>query len=57
MAYSIPYTDEANNGVIIVEDRTLNNQTSIKIPGRQYTGYGTAIAENFLHLLEIMILV
>lgn len=52
MAYSIPYTDEANNGVIIVEDRTLNNQTSIKIPGRQYTGYGPAIAENFLHILE-----
>jgi len=52
MAYTIAYTDEANNGVIVVEDRTINNQTSIKIPGRQYTGYGPAIAENFLHMLE-----
>jgi len=52
MAYTIAYTDEANNGVIVVEDRTINNQTSIKIPGRQYTGYGPAIAENFLHILE-----
>lgn len=52
MAYSIPFTDSANNGSIVVEDNTLNEQTSIKIPGRNFTGYGNAIAENFLHLLE-----
>jgi microcystin-dependent protein/cytoskeletal protein CcmA (bactofilin family) len=52
MAYTIPYTDEANNGRIIVVDNTLNQETSLKIPGRNYTGYGTAISENFLHLLE-----
>jgi microcystin-dependent protein len=52
MAYSIPFTDEANKGSIIVEDGTLNEQTSIKFPGRNYTGYGNAISENFLRLLE-----
>ena len=52
MAYSIPYTDEANNGTITVVDGTLNTETSIKLPGRNFTGYGQAIAENFLHLLE-----
>lgn len=52
MAYTIPYTDETNNGVITVVDSTLNEQTSIKFPGRNFSGYGPAIAENFLHLLE-----
>lgn len=52
MAYSIPYTDETNNGVITVVDNTLNEETSIKFPGRNFSGYGPAIAENFLHLLE-----
>jgi microcystin-dependent protein len=52
MAYSIPYTDEANNGTIVVADNTLNEQTSLKIPGRNFSGYGSVIAENFLHLLE-----
>ena len=52
MAYSIPYTDEANNGTLVIIDGTLNEETSLKIPGRNFTGYGQAIAENFLHLLE-----
>jgi len=52
MAYTIPYTDEANKGTINVEDNTINQQTSVKLPGRNTTAYGTAIAENFLHLLE-----
>jgi len=52
MAYSIPYTDEANNGTITVVDSTLNEQTSLKFPGRNFSGYGPVIAENFLHLLE-----
>jgi len=52
MAYSISYTDEANNGTITVVDSTLNEQTSLKFPGRNFSGYGSVIAENFLHLLE-----
>jgi microcystin-dependent protein len=52
MAYSVPFTDTANKGSIVVEDGTLNEQTTIKLPGRNYTGYGNAIAENFLQLLE-----
>jgi len=52
MAYSISYTDESNNGTITVVDNTLNEQTSLKIPGRNVSGYGPVIAENFLHLLE-----
>jgi len=40
MAYSIPFTDETNNGTITVVDSTLNEQTSIKLPGRNYSGYG-----------------
>ena len=52
MAYEVRYTDEANKGTIVVEDNTLNTDTSIQIPGRFYTGYGQAIAENLLHLLE-----
>jgi len=52
MAYEVRYTDEANKGTIVVEDNTLNTDTTLQIPGRFYTGYGQAIAENLLHLLE-----
>ena len=52
MAYTISYTDAANKGTIVVEDQTLNTTTSLQIPGRNTTAYGSAIATNFLHLLE-----
>ena len=52
MAYTIPYTDQANKGTITIEDGSINQSTSLKLPGRNTTAYGTAIAENFLHLLE-----
>ena len=52
MAYEIKYTDTVNKGSIIVDDNTLNTETSISLPGKNYTGYGTAVSENFLHLLE-----
>ena len=52
MSYEISYTDSVNKGTIVVEDGTLNQTTSLKYPGRQRTDYGSAINENFLHLLE-----
>ena len=52
MAYTIAYTDQANKGTITIEDATLNNTTDLSFPGRNTTAYGTAISENFLHLLE-----
>ena len=52
MAYEINYTDSVNKGTIVIEDGTLNQDTSLKFPGRQRTDYGSAINENFLHLLE-----
>ena len=52
MAYTVQYTDLSQKGTIIVEDNTINQQTSLDLPGRNTTAYGTAIAENFLHLLE-----
>lgn len=52
MSYTIPYTDQANNGTITVEDGTINNETSIQLPGRNTTSYGKIVSTNFLHLLE-----
>lgn len=52
MAYQVSYTDSVNKGVIVVEDSTLNTDTSLSLPGRGSTAYGQAVAENFLHLLE-----
>ena len=52
MPYTINFTDTVNKGSITVEDNTLNVQTSLSFPGRNTTAYGTAINENFLHLLE-----
>lgn len=52
MVYRVSYTDSINKGEIIVDDGTINQDTSLSLPGRAYTGYGKAVAENFLHLLE-----
>lgn len=52
MPYTIAYTDEANNGTITIVDQTIDQTTTLKLPGKNTTAYGTAIAENFLHLLE-----
>jgi microcystin-dependent protein len=53
MPYTISFTDEINKGSIVVEDREINTtDTSLQFPGKQSTAYGTAIGENFLHLLE-----
>ena len=52
MAYELRYTDELNKGTIIVEDQTLNIETSLAIPGRFRVDYGIAIGESLLHLLE-----
>lgn len=52
MAYEVKYTDEINKGAIVVEDRTINTDTSLGIPGRRATSYGQIVGENFLHLLE-----
>jgi microcystin-dependent protein len=52
MSYTISYTDLAKEGTITVQDGTINDQTTLKLPGRNTTSYGAVIAENFLHLLE-----
>jgi microcystin-dependent protein len=52
MAYEVSYTDSVNKGVIVVEDSSLNTETTLALPGRGSTAYGQAVAENFLHLLE-----
>ena len=52
MPYTIQYTDSVNKGSITVQDNDINNETTLSIPGKNTTGYGTAIGTNFLHLLE-----
>src|SRR6056300_1482128 len=53
MPYTIRFTDEINKGSLLIEDREINTtDTSLQFPGKQATAYGTAIGENFLHLLE-----
>lgn len=52
MPYNVNYTDSANNPPITVFDNTSNEDTSLVFPGRNVTGYGQIIAENFLGLLE-----
>lgn len=52
MAYEIRYTDFVNKGSIIVEDKSINQDTSLDFPGKRSTAYGQSVAENFLHLLE-----
>lgn len=51
MAYTINYTDSAK-GSITVEDGTIDQTTSLDLPGRNTTSYGTVIGSNFIRLLE-----
>jgi len=52
MAYQINFTDSINKSPLTVEDNTVNDSTSLSFPGRNVTGYGQIIGENFLHVLE-----
>lgn len=52
MAYTIQFTDSAEKDPIIVEDQTINNDTSLQLPGKNSTGYGQAIATDLVRLLE-----
>ncbi len=51
MAYTINYAD-TNKGTISIEDSTINQTTSLDIPGRNTTSYGSVIANSFLNVLE-----
>lgn len=52
MPYIVNYTDRENKIPITVYDNTSNTDTSLVFPGRNVTGYGQIVAENFLALLE-----
>jgi hypothetical protein len=47
MAYTLQYS----LGTITVIDTTLNNQTSLNLPGRNYAGYGAPVDQNQLSIL------
>ena len=51
MSYRIFRTDQLN-GSITVDDNTIDDTTTLRFPGRNTTGYGQIIGENFLQLLE-----
>ena len=46
------YTLQYSLGNITVADLTLNTQTSLGLPGRNYAGYGAVVDQNQLSLLE-----
>lgn len=52
MPYIVNFTDKENKIPITVYDNTSSTDTSLTFPGRNVTGYGQIIAENFLALLE-----
>lgn len=52
MPYTVNFTDKNNKPSITVFDNTTSTDTSLRFPGRNVSGYGQIIAENFLHLLE-----
>jgi microcystin-dependent protein len=52
MPYIVNFTDRENKTPVTVFDNTSSTDTSLTFPGRNVTGYGQIIAENFLALLE-----
>ena len=51
MAYTVDFSDSTKTA-ITVNDGTVTTKTDLGLIGKNYFGYGEAIAENFLHLLE-----
>lgn len=49
MAYSV---NKSNGDEIIVEDGTINTETSLYLIGKNFAGYGEYIAEDLVFLLE-----
>ena len=53
MSYNVQFTENTpSKPDITVDDQTLNQQTGVTFVGKNYPGYASYIAENFLHLLE-----
>ena len=53
MAYTVNKSNSsASPNSYTVQDGVVNTQTDLSFIGKGYAGYGEAIAENFLHLLE-----
>lgn len=52
MPYSIKFTDPLKPAVEVFDNTTNSTDTSLRFSGRNTTNYGSAVAENFLHLLE-----
>lgn len=48
MAYSI----NKKNGTITIDEGQLNEETSLQLVGKDYFGYGSAIAQSFVNLLQ-----
>jgi hypothetical protein len=47
MAYTIKYSDFVNKGSIVIEDNTINQETSLNLPGRNTTAYGLVLQKTF----------
>lgn len=54
MPYQVKFTETTNPAKpsLTVADQSVNQETSLQFPGKNYAGYAPVIAENFLHLLE-----
>jgi hypothetical protein len=51
MSYTINYSD-LSKIPLIIEDATINANTELRLLGRNVSGYGQHVAQNFLYLLE-----
>ena len=49
---SYPVNNFDNTSVITVDDGAVNTETHMQLIGKNYYGYGEAIAENFVQLME-----
>jgi len=54
MTYQVKFTESNNPSKtpIIVQDQSLNTQTSMTFVGQNYSGYAPILASDLLHLLE-----
>ena len=50
----MPYSIIKTNGstLTLIQDGTIDNSTSLNLPGKNYSGYGRAVNEDLVYLLE-----
>ena len=52
MPYTINFSDQTKDPIVVEDNTVEDTRSSLDIPGKNTTGYGTIVGQNFIKLLE-----